>query len=112
MNSILEYLVSAAGRNPEQVALADRERSLTYGELLRQSRAVGAYLKERVPAGSAVGVWAVRNVDTPVLFYGAVWAGCYYVPLDPGLRSGKLQKILDDCRPPVILTHAQVFSGN
>lgn len=104
MNSILEYLVSAAGRNPEQVALADRERSLTYGELLRQSRAVGAYLKERVPAGSAVGVWAVRNVDTPVLFYGAVWAGCYYVPLDPGLRSGKLQKILDDCRPPVILT--------
>ena len=55
MNSILEYLVSAAGRNPEQVALADRERSLTYGELLRQSRAVGASLQERVPAGSAVG---------------------------------------------------------
>ena len=106
MNSILEYLTAAGARCPEKTAYGDGNRQVTFGELLEWSRKVGAYLASVCAPGSPVAVWAERDARTPVLFFGAVWAGCFYVPLDPGLPAQKLQKILRDCGTKVILTAA------
>jgi len=104
MGSVLEYLERAAECCPEKTALADERRAITFGELYRQSRQVGAFVAARETGCRPVGVWARHDAVTPVLFWGAVWGGCFYVPLDPELPAGKLQKILDDCGLDLILT--------
>lgn len=104
MGSVLEYLERAAGRCPEKVALADEGRAITYGELYRISRRVGAFVAAHEGGCRPVGVWARHDAVTPALFWGAVWGGCFYVPLDPDLPGDKLQKILNDCALDLILT--------
>lgn len=104
MTSVLEYLLQAAKRVPEKTALSDGETEISYKSYLSLSQKVGAYVAQKAPGCQAVGVWAVRSVYTPILFFGAVWGGCYYVPLDPGLPAAKLQKILCDCKLDLILT--------
>lgn len=103
MNSVLEDLVRAGTQCPEKTAFADLERSISYGCLLENARRVGAYVAKQGGC-KPVAVWARRDIFTPVLFYGAVWGGGYYVPLDPGLPAQKLQKILEDCNPELLLT--------
>ncbi len=103
MNSVLDYLIAAADRCPEKTAFSDGETELTYGRVLALAQQVGAWVAAHVPTGSPVGVWALRTAYTPVLFLGAVFGGCFYVPLDPGLPGPKLKKILTHCAPPVIL---------
>ncbi len=104
MDSVLQYLVEAAARCPDKVALADGERAFTYRELLEQSRQVGAFISSRERPGRPIGVLAKHCAATPLLFYGALWAGCFYVPLDPELPSAKLQRLLADCNPSLVLT--------
>lgn len=104
MESVLEYLLEAAGRCPDQIAVADAECSICYGQLLEQSRQLGAFVARREAGCRPVGVWARHSAYTPLLFYGAVWGGCFYVPLDPALPAGKLQKLLDDSGLDLILT--------
>ena len=50
-----------------------------------------------------IGVIAGRRKETLPAFFGCLYAGCYYVPLDPSLPEAKLWKIINDCRMPVIL---------
>ena len=107
MNSVLDYLIAAAERCPDQTAFADGKNSLTYGQVLSLARKVGGWIGARVPAGSPVGVWAARTAYTPVLFLGAAFGGCFYVPLDPTLPGAKLGKILTHCAPPVILAEEE-----
>ena len=104
MTSVLEYLRQSAERFPEKVALSNGETALSYKSYLSLSQKVGAYVAQKEADCRAVGVWALRSIYTPVLFFGAVWGGCCYVPLDPGLPAAKLQKILCDCKLDLILT--------
>lgn len=107
MESVLEYLQEAAGRFPEKIAAADESRSISYGALLEQSRQVGAFVAHREKGCRPVGVWAKHSAATPLLFFGAVWGGCFYVPLDPEMPAGKLQKLLDDSGLDLILAEEE-----
>lgn len=104
MGSVLEYLERAAWESPERTALADQDRTFTYGEAYRLSRQVGAFVARLEGGCRPVGVWARHDAVTPLLCWGAAWGGCFYVPLDPDLPPGKLRKILDDCALDLILT--------
>ncbi len=104
MDSVLQYLTEAAARCPGKTALADGQDTFTYGELLEQSQRVGAFIASREQPNRPVAVWAQHRAAVPVLFYGVLWASCFYVPIDPALPPAKLQKLLDDCQPSLLLT--------
>ena len=90
MTSVLEYLRQSAERFPEKVALSNGETALSYKSYLSLSQKVGAYVAQKEADCRAVGVWALRSIYTPVLFFGAVWGGCCYVPLDRLARRGNV----------------------
>lgn len=123
--SVLEYLEQTARAMPEKTAFADESGALTFARLREAARAVGSALAERTggAARRPVVVFQKRRPETVAALLGAVYAGCFYVALDPELPRERLEAIvervrpvaaivMDDAPPPVrldapVLTYAQ-----
>lgn len=65
-----------ARKGPDDVAIADLERSLTAGELVSQVTSVAGAIKARGAERSTVKIAAPVGVEFAVLFLGALAAGC------------------------------------
>lgn len=104
MKNVLEYLLEAAGSRPEHIAVADRDRSVTYRELLGLAGRIGAMLAGH-EKNRPIGVFTDRTVDTIAMFMGVLWSGNYYVPLDPELPEEKLYKIITGSGMEIVLDH-------
>lgn len=103
MKRVTEYLIEAAKKNPEKIALADGQRAISWARFAQDAARIGAYLKGQGICGEAVGVLAVRTANTPVLFLGCAWGGNFYVPLDPALPQEKLEKIVHNSGMRMVL---------
>ena len=88
--NILEYLEETAARVPEKIAFSDGTDSLSFGELLRASQAIGTKLIELGLRREPVLILMDKHPSTVAAFLGVVYAGGFYVPLDsemPKLRA-------------------------
>ena len=103
MRNVLEYLERTAARVPDKTAFADEAHALTFSQLLAGSRAVGTLVARRAEKSRPVGVLVGRDAYTPLGFFAALQAGCCYVPLDPQMPSARLDAILRQLDPAVVL---------
>ena len=104
---IIAQIDRRAEADPEKVAHVSGERSLTYGELRRQSDAVAGYLARELPGGrEPVAVLGHREPEMLVAFLGCVKAGHPYIPVDTVLPPQRMERILSAAR--FTLTPAEV----
>jgi amino acid adenylation domain-containing protein len=101
-----------AARNPETVAVTCGEQMLTYGELNRRANrfahtltALGLRTEDRVV------LYLSRGVEAVVSMLGVLKAGGTYVPLDVSYPAARVEYIVRDCAPVVIVTGSQ-FSNS
>ncbi|QKV67377.1 amino acid adenylation domain-containing protein [Streptomyces harbinensis] len=84
-----------AVRRPGAAALVDGALRLTYGELAVRARAVAAGLRAAgLGRGSVVAVVAERGAGSVTGFLGALYAGCGYLPVDPGQPAARAVRLL------------------
>ncbi|MFI1753144.1 amino acid adenylation domain-containing protein [Streptomyces sp. NPDC020571] len=100
---------AAARRDPAatavtQCALDGTTRSLTYGELGATKDELAATLRTAgVGPGKRVAVAVPRSVEQVVALIAVVAAGGAYVPLDPAYPDERLEYVLADSAPQVVL---------
>ncbi len=93
-----------AARTPHAPALAWQGRVWSYDELNRQANRVAhALLAHGVKPDQFVGLCTPRGADMIVGLLGILKAGAAYVPLDPAYPSERLDYIVQDCAPAVVL---------
>jgi len=101
--NVLEYLDFAAQNFPNKTAFTDGNYALTFAELDRRSRSIGSFLAqsghERIPVIVLMG----RSPDTVTAFFGAVHAGCAYVPVDPEMAKSRIEGIFADLDPSAVI---------
>ncbi|CAM5499917.1 Linear gramicidin synthase subunit B [Streptomyces tendae] len=90
---------------PEAVAVVSGGRRLTYRELDERANRVAHRLREH-GAGpeTLVAVALPRTCDLVVGLLGVLKAGAGYVPVDPEYPSRRLEFVLGDAAPALILT--------
>ncbi|MFF3005520.1 amino acid adenylation domain-containing protein [Kitasatospora sp. NPDC057940] len=99
-------------RTPSAVAVRGAGEVLDYAELDGRSERIA-----RLLAGLGVGredVVAVLLPRTPALVaavLGVLKAGAAYLPVDPGHPRGRVEFVLADARPRVVLTTAQLAAA-
>ncbi|WP_217143291.1 non-ribosomal peptide synthetase [Streptomyces sp. AC627_RSS907] len=100
---------AAARRAPHatavtQCGLDGTTRSLTYGELAVAGRELASVLRAAgVGPGRRAAVAVPRSVEQVVALVAVVGAGGAYVPLDPAYPDERLEYILSDAAPQVVL---------
>jgi amino acid adenylation domain-containing protein len=100
-----------AARTPEALALVCGGLSLTYAELnQRANRVAGLLLRKGVGPDQLVGICLERRAELVVGLLGILKAGGAYVPLDPSYPPERLQYVLQDARPSLLLTQQSVRS--
>ena len=102
--NVLCYLERSARECPQKMALVDETRHFTYEEVLTLSRRIGTGLSHLVSRKQGVGVYMEKEALTLCVFFGAVYAGCFYSALNTELPPSRLGQIASVLEPGVIVT--------
>ena len=108
--TVLTWLDRTAARLPDKVAFTDSERTLTFREFDRISKAIGTRLTGLTPPQAPVVVLSGRHVITPAVFLGVVRAGCFYAPMDATMPVTRLNQILGVIRSKIMLVDREFLS--
>jgi amino acid adenylation domain-containing protein len=99
-----EAFHQTAQSTPEAIALTFGTASLTYAELELQSNQVGNFLRQQgIGPDCLVGICFERSLLMVVVMLGVLKAGGAYVPLDSAYPPERLQTMIKDAKPSLVL---------
>ena len=101
--NILEYLEATVAKKPEKVAFSDADTSLTFGQVYDQARSVATALRRAGYYKKPVVVFMRKQPATLAAFFGAIYAGCYYVPLDDEMPRHRIELIFKTLEPGALI---------
>jgi non-ribosomal peptide synthetase component F len=94
-------------RDPDAIALALGDETLSYGELNARANRLAHYLIEQgVQPDARVAICVDRSFAMVIGLLAILKAGGAYVPLDPAYPSTRLAHVLVDAEPVLVLTDA------
>jgi amino acid adenylation domain-containing protein len=95
-----------AEATPDAIALSMGERVMTYAQLRKKALALAAALAgQGVAKADLVGVYMLRSMDMLPTLLGVLLAGAAYVPIDPEYPAQRVQHMLEDAKPRLVLGH-------
>lgn len=104
-----DYFAAQAERQPDACALRFAEQSMSYAELNRAANQLAHYLiAQQVKPDSLVGICLERSMEMVVAILAVLKAGGAYVPLDPAYPAQRLQYMLQDSAPVLVLSQASL----
>lgn len=105
MKNVLEFLEASAARVPDKCAFSDSEISLSFAQTLSYARACGSLLLRLFPGVRRRP--AVVLIDRKALFlpafFGVLYAGNFYVPVDNKTPAKRLESMLETLNPFVVI---------
>ncbi|MFI6688245.1 amino acid adenylation domain-containing protein [Streptomyces sp. NPDC050485] len=108
--TVPELFEQQAARTPDAVAVECGEQSLTYRELdARANRLARELVGRGVGPESVVALSLPRSADLVIALLGVLKAGGAYLPIDPKYPSTRLDFILSDARPTLLLSDAETI---
>jgi len=102
---IHELFEQQAAAQPEAIAIIHEDASLTYAELnARANQLAHELIALGVRPDDRVAIGVERGLEMVIGLLGILKAGGAYLPLDPAYPSERLQYLLEDGAPKVLLT--------
>jgi len=101
--NVLEYLDDAAKSLPNKLAYSDGKHGLTFFQVQMLSRAIGTFLMRMGHKRIPVVILMERSSNTIAAFWGAVCAGCAYVPVDPEMARNRIEGVFESLKPAVVI---------
>ncbi len=103
IRNVLVWLEEAARRAPEATAFDMPGDRLAWQAVHDRARAIGSHLAGLVPAQTPVLILMDKSPACLTAMFGAVYAGCFYTPLDSSMPQARMALIAETLRPGVIL---------
>ncbi len=90
---------------PDKIAIVDGNNELTYKELNELSNKLAYYLNENVSkeSSSFVALLLENSMHTFIGIIGILKAGFAFLPLDPSIPIKRIEHILEDANPSLVL---------
>ncbi len=106
--NFIQLFLEQVNMNPHQIIIIAEDGNLSYDELHRKSDVLAKkLLKIGVKNSDLVGLCVSLNSDLIVCMLGILKAGAAYFPLDPTYPKDRLQHMLKDGNPSVILAESK-----
>ena len=100
---VLNYLETSAAANPEHCAVIDERGFHTYRELAEQSQRVGSALARIGARKRGVIVVMDKGFEALTAQFGALYAGGFYVPVDPNIPASRFESIVSTLGNPLVI---------
>lgn len=110
--TVLNYLDRACSIYNDKIAFADQKASLTYADLAISAKHVAMELIGLGFHNKPVAVYMEKSVSCIVAYYGVLYSGNFYSPLDVDMPLARVEKIFDTLTPQAVITdrkHAEAI---
>lgn len=103
---LLDHLLEAsAAKYPEKIAVIHKKKSVTYAELYEDSlKMKGLLIALGIKRGDRVGILLEKSIEQLVSMFGISMAGGIFVFLNPILKKGQIEYIINDCDIKLLIT--------
>jgi long-chain acyl-CoA synthetase len=113
MTNLATALVETSEEHGDRPALRLDDQVVTYAEFLDAARRVAGMLQARgLEPGARIGLVFPNVPAFPIVFYGAVLAGCIVVPMNPLLKGREIEYYLDDAGISVVFAWDQAADAS
>ena len=102
-NNVLNYLNEIVKVKPDKLAYSDGTNNLTFQETYDAATSIGTYLVKNGITKKPVVIYMNKSPMEIAAFFGTVYAGCYYVPIDEEMPAERIRLILYNVKSPVII---------
>ena len=103
METILDRLELTEKEYGSRPAVDDGSVCLTYTELVTKARGIGAILSGKISLKQPVAILAEKSTATLSCMYGVVYAGGFYVSVNPEQPPERIRKILDVLESKIVV---------
>lgn len=110
IRNVQELLENSAEKYPDKIAFKDKNNLVTYSELMLRAQSIGTFLSKRGVSNRPVIVLTDRNVESIVMFFGVVYSGNFYVPIDVNQPAERIKAILNIIDPEMIIGRRENIS--
>lgn len=101
--NVLEYLEKTVNEVPEKIAYASPESQISFSEVYRASRAIGSKLYADGFYKKPVVVFMEKSPEAIVSFFGVMYGGNYYVPIDEEMPAHRIELIFNTLKPEALI---------
>ena len=103
MENVLDYLEKTAKKYPTQIAVEDENTSLMWAELVYRAKRIGSVLCDQMKRQDAVVIVAEKSTQPLAHMFGVLYAGGFYVMVDPMQPQDRIQRIFSVLRPSLVI---------
>ena len=104
VKNVLEYLEKTTKNNQDKIAIIEEEKQIKYIDLLEKSKRVGSLLCKYAQPKKPIGILMEKGINAIYSFFGVVYAGAFYILLNPELPQTRIKKILEIANINIIIT--------
>ncbi len=101
--NVLEYLESTVLKVPHKVAYANEEDVLTFQQVYDYARAIGSAIATYHYDKQPIVVYMKKHPNAISAFYGVVYSGNFYVPIDEEMPQYRIELIFQTLQPKMII---------
>lgn len=103
--TIHEVFTEVTQKIPENIAVEFGNRFLTYRQLNSRANSFANLLKTKgIQPDDIVGIMMERSIDVIISILGILKSGGAYMPIDPEYPKERIQYMLKDAKPKVIIS--------
>ncbi len=103
IRNVLEYLEQTVTRLPDKIAYGSPKQKLTFRNVYDNARAIGSKLYADGFYKQPVVVFMEKSPEAIVSFFGTLYGGNYYVPIDEEMPAHRIELIFQTLNPKAII---------
>ncbi|MEM7401117.1 MAG: amino acid adenylation domain-containing protein, partial [Pseudomonadota bacterium] len=110
-SSLIDWLEKQAASTPENLAVTQDDISIGYDELHKKANSIANYLnKYKINAEDMIAIFIPRSIPMITAIFAVLKTGATFLPLDTDQPIGRLQAIIDDAKPSLLLFDSETKS--
>ncbi|MGR6765255.1 non-ribosomal peptide synthetase [Paenibacillus sp. T2-29] len=94
-------------KNGNRMCIYDGEKSISYIDLNNQSNKLARYIVRLSLNNKFIAVYMERSINCILSILAIIKSGGSYIPLEPEYSNSRLEYMLDDIKPEVIITSSK-----
>jgi D-alanine--poly(phosphoribitol) ligase subunit 1 len=103
--NVLEYLEYTSKKFPEKIAIEDEHGTVTFKQLKQNAQYISKNLLDLgITPNNPIAVYLPKSIQAIEVFLGVLYTGCFYVPLDVNNPVNRLNAIIENINPIIIVT--------
>ena len=102
-HTVIDYLERSERLYQNQIAVEDEVEKVSYYTLANRARHIATELIERNCEKSPVVVYMDKSAKAVAAFWGVLYSGNFYCPIDVNMPAERVQTILDVLKPAAII---------